>query len=148
MGYVHIKIASPLILYCSAKWRDTTYKNPNVLPLLSHNLSHTITKIILQWYNTINNSITILSFYKGITMGKDHGPINCWLTNIPEISFEGVSLALTYWDQCTIKLGYKHGWTITYLNMEYQAPQPTISQLETNHNNSTIVALVGLCSEP
>ena len=43
---------------------------------LSHGLSHTITLIVLQCYNTIQNCITILSFYKGITMGKYHGSPN------------------------------------------------------------------------
>ena len=37
---------------------------------LSHSLSHTIIEIVLQCYNTIHNCITMLSFYRVITMGK------------------------------------------------------------------------------
>ena len=51
-------------------------------------------------------------------------------------------------DKCIVKLGYKHSWTITSLNKKDQAPQPTISHLDTDHNNSTDVVLVGLCFEP
>ena len=32
------------------------------------------------------------------------------------------------WDECTVTLGYKHGQTITSMNLEDHAPQPTILQ--------------------
>ena len=39
---------------------------------LSHSLSHTITEIVLQYYNTIHSRITMFSFYREITLGKYH----------------------------------------------------------------------------
>ena len=65
---------------------------------LSHSLSHTITQIVLQCYNTIHIHITMLSFYRGITMVKYYESPN---TMGPQIvgqqtsqtnSFRGVSL--------------------------------------------------------
>ena len=55
---------------------------------VSHSLSHIITKIVLQYYNTMHNRITMLSFYRGAT--QYHGSANCWPTNIPKISFGGL----------------------------------------------------------
>ena len=52
------------------------------------------------------------------------------------------------WDKCTVKLGYKHGLKITFLNLKDHAPQPTISHLETDHNKSTAAALARLFSKP
>ena len=48
----------------------------------SYSLSHTITEIVLQWYNTINNSITILSFYRGIIMGNTTGHPIPWVCKL------------------------------------------------------------------
>jgi hypothetical protein len=46
---------------------------------------------------------------------------------------------------CKYFMGYKHGSKQGPLNQEdTQAPQPTISHLETNLNNSTVVVYAGL----
>ena len=38
----------------------------------SHSLSHTVTEIVLQCYNTIHNHFAMPSFYNENTMGKYH----------------------------------------------------------------------------
>ena len=46
---------------------------------------------------------------------------------------------------CKYFMGYKHGWNQGPLNQEdNQAPQPTISHLETDLNNSTVDVYAGL----
>ena len=106
---------------------------------LSQSLSHNH-RDCLQWYNTIHNHIIILSFYRGITMGKYYESPNTmgsqtmankhpkkFLTGaLPPDSRGGqCPLAPPIWCECTVKLGYKHNLTITYLNLVNQDFQPT-----------------------
>ena len=134
----------------------------------SSSLSHTITKIVLQCCNKIHNRITIISFYRRITMEKYHSHPIPWVHKIlakrhPKNFFWGlfprilakvllaqdpprgtISPHTSCSDECTMKMGYKQKWTITFVNLEDQPPQLLISHLDIDHNNYTSAALVGL----
>ena len=98
----------------------------------------------LQWTIHIYNEITIYIYKEIFPSGA----------RLPPDPTEGVPPLCTpsrgrvyilLW--CKYFMGYKHSWKQGPLYQEYnQAPQPTISQLETNLNNSTLLYM--LDSEP
>ena len=70
MGHIHIEISSPFIIL-SSKMKGYNLQQPRYTSSShSHTVSHTIIEIVLQCYNTIHSHITMLSFYRGITMRK------------------------------------------------------------------------------
>ena len=85
MGYVHIEIVRPLLLYYPTKneWIQPTSNLLQFLFTLSQYLSHNHKDCFtMLQYNTKQNHITMPSFYKWNTMGKYHGKIS-WVSQIP-----------------------------------------------------------------
>ena len=65
------------IIILSNKMKGCNLQQPRCTSSsLSHSLSHTITDIVLQCFNTVHSRITMISFYMGITMGKYRGSPN------------------------------------------------------------------------
>ena len=125
----------------------------------SHSISHSITYIVYSdtiQYHTIPSTTILQCFsfigeipWKILWLTQYHGSTKLLANKHPKKNSQGLRLQTPKWgNECTVNMGYKHSWTITSLNVEDQAPQPTISHLKTDHNNSITATLAWLCSWP
>ena len=95
MGYVHIEISIPLLLYHPTRWRDTTCNNPIALPL--HSLTVSFTQSQRLFYNATIQYTTLLQCFLFIgelpwenTMGHPKPWVHKLLANKDPKIFFGV----------------------------------------------------------